>query len=245
LRGHVGCLRPASRPADLGHSQHPRVGSAMAGPPAHPCAIVGGSRRRRSSTLSSGSASSPCTGPRAGQPRAVVYPPSWSASSPRCHRGRRAGLRRRWRPPSMRTGAGIPPWPPAALRQVLAGAQEACRRATNASLGERPCPIRPLIAQLPEVKRAVMGDLAGGFLNAVREQNGESVARSDGLPVQHDAAGRRATRARRSPREGPSRVEDRLDHASPPPVAVPPEPCSSAPATPRGPRASACVTACI
>jgi predicted regulator of Ras-like GTPase activity (Roadblock/LC7/MglB family) len=33
-----------------------------------------------------------------------------------------------------------------------------------------------IIAKLPEVKSAVLGDLAGGFLDAVREQDGETVA---------------------------------------------------------------------
>jgi predicted regulator of Ras-like GTPase activity (Roadblock/LC7/MglB family) len=32
------------------------------------------------------------------------------------------------------------------------------------------------IAKLPDVKTVVLGDLAGGFLDAVREQDGETVA---------------------------------------------------------------------
>lgn len=33
-----------------------------------------------------------------------------------------------------------------------------------------------MIANVPEVKSAVLGDLAGGFLDAVREQDGETIA---------------------------------------------------------------------
>jgi predicted regulator of Ras-like GTPase activity (Roadblock/LC7/MglB family) len=37
------------------------------------------------------------------------------------------------------------------------------------------------IAQLPEVKSAVLADMAGGFLDAVREPDGESVAAVTGF----------------------------------------------------------------
>ena len=73
-----------------------------------------------------------------------------------------------------------------------------------------------LISGVPGVKSAVLGDLAGGYLDAVREADGEGVAAVMGLPLQHDGPGGRPagvgraaqdsrSPARRRPASSPSR----------------------------------------